>query len=365
MTKVTRKQGLILLVIVLGLVVAIRSGVNAGSKNSAATALPVTSVQTVPVRYMDSTPTLILSGTIESQTTAAVSAKISGRIAEVLVQEGQTVSAGDPLITLEAVELANTARQASDALRKAQISYDLAKSDFDRYQGLYTKGALSAQQLETASAKLKIAEADLSSAAANQSSANQQLSYSVITAPVAGVIANKTATIGQVVAPGNPLVTVQDLRSVYAVINIEQKSLGAIKEGQTGVVTVDAYPGKKFTGIVETINPEASSASRMFRTKIKLPNSGSELRPGMFATVELVTGEQRATLTVPQGAVVQKQGQYYVFVAENSKAVRKAIEVGSVTGSNLEVKAGLADGELVITTSVNRLKDGDTVRVAD
>ena len=365
MAKFKWKYGLILVAVVVTLIFAVRSGVYAGDKGGTGAAVPVISVKVTPAQYSETTPTLRLSGSIESQTTAAVSAKIAGRIAEVLVQDGQTVKAGDPLVTLEAVELANGARQAGDALRKAQISYDLANSDYNRYDTLYTKGAISAQQLENAAAKLKMAEADLSSAAANHSSANQQLGYSVITAPVDGMIANRSATIGQVVSPGAPLVTVQDIRSVYAVINVEQKSLAALKEGQTASVVVDAYPGKSFTGTVETINPEASSASRMFRTKIKIANSDSQLRPGMFAAVELQTGEKQAVLTVPQAAVVQKQGQYYVFVIQNNKAVRKQIEVGALTGSQIEVKSGLADGELIIATSANRLKDGDAVRAAE
>ena len=111
------------------------------------------------------------------------------------------------------------------------------------------------------------------------------------------------------------------------------------------------------------MNPEAGAASRMFRTKIKVDNTGGELKPGMFANIQLTTGDSAQVLTVPQAAVVQKQGLYYVFVVENDKAVRRQIEIGDVSGSTITVKDGLQSGTQVITSSVNRIKDGDAVRV--
>ena len=364
MTKLKLKYWAIPVVLVAGVALVLRLGVNAGAKQPAANTANALSVKVAAAEYADTVPSLPFSGSLEGQTSATVSAKISGRITEVLVQDGQKVKAGDALIRLEAVELANSARQAGDAVRKAQINYDLAKNDYERYQTLYEKGAISAQQAENASAKLKIAEADLSSAIATRGNAEQQLAYSVITAPVDGVVANKTATIGQVVSPGAALLTVQDISSVYAVINVEQKNLGAVKEGQKAQITIDAYPDKTFEGAVEVMNPEAGSTSRMFRTKIKLANSDGELKPGMFADVRLLTGESVKVLTVPQAAVAQKQGLYYVFLIQDGKAVRRQIEVGAATGSTIEVKAGLEPGTQVIATSVNRLKDGDAIRVA-
>ena len=348
--------------LIVGLAIFLRSGVYAGDKTQAANTQTSVSVKVVQADYSDSIPSLSFNGSLEGQTSATISAKFSGRIAEVMVQDGQQVKAGDPLIRLEDVELSNSARQAGEAVRKAQINYDLAKNDYDRYLRLYEKGAISAQQLENTSAKLKIAEADLSSAVASQNSAEQQLANSTITAPVDGVVANKTATIGQVVSPGAALLTVQDISQVYAVINVEQKNLGMVKEGQTASVTLDAYPGKTFEGVVEVMNPEAGSGSRMFRTKIKLDNSSGELKPGMFANVNLITGDSVKVMTVPKSAVIQKQGLYYVFQVEDGKAVRKQIETGQVTGSTILVKSGLEPGAQVITTSVNRLKDGDAVR---
>lgn len=363
MKKWKPKHWIIPLILVVGVTLLFRSGVFAGGKGQANVADSGLSVKVAATGYSETVPSLAANGTLEGQTSATVSAKISGRVEQVLVQEGQAVKTGEPLVKLETVELNNTARQAGDAVRKAQVNYELALNDFNRYKRLADIGAVSEQQLDNAKAKLKSAEADLSSAVANQSSAQQQFSYGVITSPVDGVVANKTVTVGQVVSPGAGLMVVQDIHQIYAVINVEQKDLGRIQIGQQANITVDAYPDKVFSGVVEVMNPEAGSASRMFRTKIKIDNVGGELKPGMFVNVQLATGESVQQLTVPQSAVIQKQGVYYVFTLEDGKAVRKQVEIGEVTGSAIVITSGLEPGEQVIITSVSRLKDGDTVHV--
>ncbi|WP_373325556.1 efflux RND transporter periplasmic adaptor subunit [Sporomusa paucivorans] len=363
MKKWEPKHWLIPLILVAGVTLLFRSGVFA-SKEQAVVPDKGISVKVAVADYIETVPSLNANGTLEGQISATVSAKISGRVEQVLVQEGQTVKAGQPLVKLETVELINTARQAGDSVRKAQVNYELALNDFNRYKRLADIGAVSEQQLDNAKAKLKSAEADVSSATANQSSAEQQFSYGVISSPVDGVVANKTVTVGQVVSPGAALMVVQDIDQIYAVIPVEQKDLGRVNIGQKAHVTIDAYPDKVFTGVVDVMNPDAGSASRMFRTKIKIDNAGGELKSGMFANVQLVTGESIQALTVPQAAVIQRQDAYYVFTLENGKAVRKPIEIGEVTGSTIVVKSGLEAGEQVIITSVSRLHDGDAVRVA-
>lgn len=322
-------------------------------------------VRVVETQLQNMLPKLMLNGSIEGETSATISAKLAGRIEQVLVQEGQQIKAGAPLVKLENIELANSVRTAQGAVTKAETNYNLAKADYRRYQELYAQGAVSQQQLEIAAAQLKTAQADLSSAAANKSSAEQQYGYGVITAPVSGVIINKTATVGQVVSPGVALMTVENLNQVYAVVNIEQKDLGKVKIGQKAEITVDAYPEKIFTGVLEIINPQAGTSNRMFRAKIKINNQDSALKTGMFVKVQLTTGQALPVLTVPSNAIIQKQGLYYVFTVEDNKAVRHQVEIGEVSGSSIVVKSGLQPGSPVIVSNINQLKDGDSVSVKE
>lgn len=359
------KYWIVPLLLVVALTGLLRSGAFSREKAPVQETGTALNVKAVQVQYANAVPKLLLTGTIEAQTAATVSAKISGRIEQVLVQEGQNVQAGDPLVRLESVELANQVRTARDMVSKAQINYEFAQTDYNRYQKLYEIGAAAQQQVEIAEVKLRTAAADLSSARANLDNAEQQYGYGVITAPVDGVISNKTAVVGQVVAPGAALMSVQNINRVYAVVNVDQKDVGRIQNGQAATVTVDAYPDKTFAASVETINPEAGSSSRMFRTKLIIDNSDLSLKAGMFAKVELATGDAVQMLRIPQSAIVQKQGIYYVFTEESGKAVRHKVEIGDIADETIQIKTGLQSGDIVIISNVGQLKDGDAVHLAE
>jgi membrane fusion protein, multidrug efflux system len=359
------KYWVIPIVLIIGVLVVFRSGAFSSAKPQAQSASSGINVKVAEAQNVNTVPKLMLNGSIEGQTSATVSAKLSGRIQEVMVQEGQVVKTGDPLAKLESVELANSVQTAQDAVTKAQVNYDLVATDYQRYQTLYTQGAISQQQLDAAQAKLRTAQVDLSSADTSRNNAQQQYDYGVITSPVDGVVANVTVTVGQVVAPGAALMVVQDINQVYAVVNIEQKDLGLVKMGQQAEVTVDAYGDKVFPGTVAVMNPEAGSASRMFRTKIKIDNADGSLKAGMFTKVQLATGDAMQVLTVPQAAVLQKQGLYYVFVIEKDNAIRHPVEIGTVAGDVIQIKSGLQAGDKVAISNVSQLQDGKAVRIVE
>jgi membrane fusion protein (multidrug efflux system) len=359
------KYWIVPIVLLIASFVVFRSGVFSSGKTQLQTNTTEVNVKVAAAQYVNTIPKLMLNGSIEGKTSATISAKLAGRIEQVMVQEGQQVKAGDPLAKLESTELANSVRTAQDAVSKAQVSYDMAVRDYNRYQTLFDQGAASQQTLDSAEAKKRIAQADLSSAVNSQSDAEQQYGYGVITAPVDGVVANVTATVGQVVSPGAALMVVQDISQIYAVVNVEQKDLGMIKQGQPAEVTVDTHPEKVFEGTVEMINPEAGSTNRMFRTKVKVENTDGALKSGMFSKIQLVTGDAVQILTIPQVAIIQKQGIYYVFIVENDKVTRRQVEVGATSGDGIEIKSGLQPGEKLAVSNVSQLKDGDVVKIVE
>lgn len=359
------KHWIIPIVVIVVVLVLFRSGVFSSGKTQLQPNAIGVNVQIAEARLIDTIPKLMLNGSIEGKTAATVSAKISGRIQEVMVQEGQHVKAGEALAKLENVELQNSVRTAQDAVAKAKINYDLAMLDYNRYLTLAAQGAIPQQTLDTAEAKRQIAKADLSTANSSLSDAQQQYAYGVITAPVDGVVANVTATVGQVVSPGAALMIVEDIGEVYAVVNVEQKDLGMVKQGQPAEVTVDTYADKVFRANVDTINPEAGSSNRMFRTKVKIDNNSGELKAGMFSKVQIATGDAVQILTIPQAAIIQKQGIYYVFTVTNDKVTRHQVEVGATSGDLIEIKSGLQSGDKLAVSNVSQLKDGDVVTIVE
>lgn len=364
-TKIKR-WGIPAAAILLILVGVKYSGITAPSAGKQVVTPSAVAVKTAEVKDMVKTPRLLLTGSIEGETSVMISPKIAGRIAEVLVQDGQQLSAGQPMVMLESVELSNTVRMAADSVSRAEANYENIQADVSRYQTLFRQNAISRQQLDSAETRLKVAATDLSSAVASLSSARQQYAYASVLAPVAGVVANKSAVIGQVVAAGQQLMTLENIDQVYAVVNIEQKDMGLLQIGMKAAISVDAYPGRLFSGMVQVINPAAAASSRMFRTKLLLANSDFSLKPGMFVKAAIVTGGEVRVRAVPQSAVFQKQGLSYVYALENGKAKRYPVETGEILESFIEIKSGLpAAGIPVISSNVANIKDGDMVTPAN
>lgn len=364
MNKAKIKYGLIPVVVVIGLLLAVRTGVLPfGHAKNAITSPSAVSIIASEVQYRSVAPKLVVTGSIEGETIGIISGKIAGRIGEVLVEDGQFVKAGQPLLRLESVELGNGVSLANDDVKRLQANYDNALTDYQRYKTLYDDKAIAKQQLDNVETKLKVAETDLSSAYARLSNAQKQYEYGVITAPVSGVVANKTAVIGQVVSAGQALMTVQNISQVYAVVNIEQKDMGILQNGMAAEIKVDAYPSQVFSGVVDIINPVATNSNRMFRVKIKIHNPDNQLKPGMFVKTGIVLGAEVKSLFVPQKAVFQKQGLYYVYLIQGDKVVKQPVEVGMVQEDWIEVKTGVQEKMKIATSNINTLKDGDSVVV--
>lgn len=336
-------------------------------KGETSKAKPMQTVSTRAVTKTRVENTLLLTGSIEAINEAIISAKVSmgGRVSSILVENGDQVSAGQSLVVLDSQDYLNRLTAAEAALKIAEANLSTAQADYQRYQELYQQGAISAKEFEAMEAAYAIAEAQVSSAAATVATQQEDLKNTTITAPISGLVANRNVKTGQMVSPqSGPLMTVQDISSVYVVVNIEQKDLAVIKKGLPAEIRVDAFGDKIFHGVVEVINPVANEGARVFATKIKVANGEGLLKPGMFAKAEIKTGEAVEVLTIPQGALTTKQGLYFVFIPDGDKVKRVQVEIGQVINQLVEVKKGLAEGQQVVVTNVNKLMDQEKVNFA-
>lgn len=307
--------------------------------------------------------TLKLTGTVEGLTSAIISSRFDGKIAQVLVEDGQAIQKGATLLTLDTVEMANGVRIAQNNVRQTEANFNTAQADYQRYYNLYAKNAVTKQQLESAEARMITSRTEVDNAYANLNNAQKQMADGNIISPVTGVVANKAATIGQIVSPGTALLTVEQIDQIYVVVNVEQKDIAAAKLGANVAVTVDAYPGQIFRGTVAVINPVASNESRMFRVKIKIDNPGQLLKPGMFAQTVLTSGEPQLVLAVPRTAVMVQKGLHYVYVATNGQAKKTLVETDDLIGDLIEVKTGLQPGMAVVIDNLDKIKDGDALLI--
>ncbi|MEG6522979.1 efflux RND transporter periplasmic adaptor subunit [Desulfotomaculum sp. 1211_IL3151] len=327
---------------------------------------PVQIVSTQPVSKIKIENILSLTGNIEAFHQAIICAELpAGRVSEVLVNNGDQVTAGQPLVYIKSDSMTHSLAINQASLKKAETGLATAGADYQRYQELYKQGAVSEKEFESMETARKLAEAEVSSATAAVANAEKDLRNTTITSPIGGFVANRNVTTGQMVSLQGPdLMTVEDIAAVYVVVNIDQGELSNLKVGLKTEIAVNAYGNKHFTGEVAVINPVANKDARVFEAKIKVPNPEFMLKPGMFAKVKIKTGEADNALAIPQAALTTKQGMYFVFIPEGDQAKRVPVEVGQIMDQLVEIKQGLKEGQEVVITNANKLKDQDKIKVA-
>ncbi len=242
--------------------------------------------------------TLELSGTIEV-TEVNIGFKTPGRIAELLVEEGERVKQGDRLSTLDSAELRSVVAQNRAALHLAEAELEKAKKDFERYEPLAQEGAITTQQMDGATRALSVARSQVDQARAALRASEVRLSDTVIEAPVSAVVLSKNVELGETVSPGVAVYSLGDLDDPWVKVYVNETKLGMVKLGQKARVSVDTYPGKAYEGRVSYIASEAEFTPKtvqtqeervklVFGVKVSVKNVNDELKPGMPADVRIL-----------------------------------------------------------------------------
>jgi RND family efflux transporter MFP subunit len=222
--------------------------------------------------------------------------------------------------------------------------------------------ALALQQVPYTAQDVETARAAVDQAAAAVATANVQLAQATIVAPFDGVITQKLLSVGSVVSPSNPIVTLSG-NDLDIPVSFQESQLPMIKAGLNATITVGAYPGQTFTGKVTGVYPSADPRTHTFIARVVPDNSGGKLRAGMFANVVITAEQQNNALMVPVAAVTQVNGHDSVFVVSNGKAQLRTVVQGPISGNNVQIISGVTLGEDVVVSGNASLNDGDTVRV--
>ena len=360
--------------------------------------------------------TSVSAGTVKSRQESTLSAEVGGRAAKVLATEGTSVRKGDPLALLSDPELerqAEAARSdvlsAREGLREAEARRDeaerkyraetaraannlrKAKEDHQRASRLFRGGFLSKSDMETADMRLANAEeearltaagedairaigreieslkARVDSAKAKASSLADRLEKLRITAPYAGIVIRKTVEVGETKTPGAPLFVLADPSDIYIEAPIDESESAKIKVGQKARLFPDAYLGETFAGTVSEIKPvvEVSKEVSRANTIRVLPESPPKpLRLGMSVDVEVRTGGKDNVVLAPSAAVMEREGQKFVFVVVNGKAVRRDVTTGISNWDRTEILGGISPGEAIITSlEIKNLAPGSRVGI--
>lgn len=274
---------------------------------------------------------------------------------------------------------------ATDKIRQrnAERRIELAKATYEREQRIASQNLANAREIQTAEAEVRAATLEVqqarirhSSAVAGVASANKGLQAAraayaaqagsssragggtlTVTAPIGGIVADLEATLGQAVERTTEICEIENLRTVWVVANVPEKQIALARKGARAQVTVTAFPGRIFTGIVQVVGTRLDPKSRTMPVQILVENTSGALKADMFATVALGVGASTMALAVPRSAIVEDGDRRLLYMAEESgKYEEKAVELGRIQGDYVEIVSGLEPGSKVVTKGAFVLK---------
>ena len=338
--------------IVAGCVIVIAASFCACS-NKTENKTPVESSLKVTVQTVSQSTTgeqLSYSGTIQPDNIVQLSFSLPGRVAQVAVQEGQHVTKGQLLASIETPEYKND-------FAIARAGFEQTQDNFKRSEQLHLKGSLT--EREYIAAKIALTQAE-----ANNNLAERRLSDSYLKAPFSGIITAKLIERGASALPGAPAFTLMKTDFVYAQASISETDISKLSVGSNADIIVAAIKDT-LHGTISIINPQADLQSKTYSVKIKIANKGGRLMPGMISDIRVATSQKIGVITIPVESVVRDADDLtYVFVVNSYKtAVRKRITVGGLSDSAVIVVSGLKKGESIITKGQKNLLDGQMVSV--
>lgn len=325
---------------------------------------------TEKVTKTDIQTSVTATGTIEPVTSVTVGTQVSGIVAHLYVDYNSEVKKGQVIAELDKTNLISELNTAKANLNSQQSNLNYQKSNFTRYQTLYSKGLVSANDFENASLSYQQAQQQVNTARESVRRAQTNLGYATITSPIDGVVLSKSVEEGQTVAASfntPELFTIaQDLTNMQVIADIDEADIGEVKVGQRVTFTVDAFPEDTFQGSVKQVRQQPTTESNVvtYEVVISAPNGDLKLKPGLTANVTIFTMEHNGVLSVsnkalrftPNEALLQKDqaiedvnAPHKLWTLEGNVFKAHRVETGATNGTLTEILGGIEEGKVVLT----------------
>lgn len=366
-------------------------------------------------KIRDVEQSLTVHGRFMAESQVHIIPKSAGRIEEVFVEIGDYVTAGDPLIQVEArevklqLEQAEASLKAAEAtlakvksgarpeeieqvmanLEQAQAHYNSVNANYQRAQYLFDEGVISATDWEGIQTQYEVTkaqqlaaqktldlvvegatledvqatEATVAQARVGVELAKLMVENTTITTPITGRVSRLNTQIGDMIGSGMSVGTVVDLDAVKLMLQVSSRDAVRLQKEQRAVATVDALPGQQFDGTVANVSLAADEMSGMFTAEIIFDNPEHLLRPGMYGNTEIIITEVSDALTLPRDAIYSVEGSDYIFLVENDIARSTPVETGLVSDDWVEIRSGVTENDVVAISDF--LQDGIVVHLEE
>jgi len=287
--------------------------------------------------------------TLESEQEASVVAKVGGIVEKYYVEEGDRVKVGQPLVQLETDRL-------KLELSRSEANLNKLKNDLKRTRAIYKKNLVSSETFE----KLKF-EFDSQKAAYDLT--KLELTFATVLAPIDGVISNRYVKVGNMIRINEAVYHITDFDPIHAVIYVPEKELYKIKKNQVALIQADASVDNVYQGFVKRISPIVDADSGTFKVTVEVSDPEQNLKPGMFGRIQVIHDVHESALLIDKKALLTEDSQTSVFVINDNHAIKTSVRTGYVDNKKIEILAGLKEGDIIVTTGQNSLKNNSLIEV--
>jgi len=345
------------------------------AKNAAPTAttsaIKNTTLEFLPQEIFKVTPielkqTMALSGALRAVDQASVKARVAAEVREVLVREGESVTAGQILVRMDASEFQARVDQAKGNLHAMRAQLEIASKNRDNNRALLDKGFISRAAFDNTASQFAAAQANVESAQGALDIVQKLLNDSVVRAPISGLIAVRNVQPGEKVSTDYKLLDIVNLKKMECEALVPTSDIPKIKIGQSVLLHIEGLT-EEFIGNVTRINPATQAGSRSIAIYIQVANPQDMLKVGMFVDAQLVLRTKANAIAIPQTAVHKESSGAYVYALEKNLIVRKNITLGQEGRSGevalIEITSGLNVEDQIVKTDMGNLRPGTAVRM--
>ncbi|TQV82923.1 efflux RND transporter periplasmic adaptor subunit [Aliikangiella coralliicola] len=292
----------------------------------------------------------LTTATIEPSSDAQIYARGAGVVRQIFREEGDDVKAGEILLQLEDDDQKLRLKQAKQKLASAE-------REFNRLNKMRNAGAVSPNEWEVANTNYLTAQTDLELA-------ELALSYTKVAAPFDGRLVWRDVDLGAHVLNGNLLFRVMAIDPLLVRVHVPANRIGKVAKGQLVDLKVDSTPDT-LQGVIDLVSPIVDPTTGTVKVTVRLDQYPASVRPGDFTEVKMITDQRENALLLPSVALIEERGQYYLFVEENNKAVRKNIVAGYIIDDKTEVVSGISQSDKIVVKGQRNLNEGNDIRVLD
>lgn len=291
------------------------------------------------------------TATLEAEGEALVMSRVGGLIAEVLVEEGDMVKAGQVLARLDDEKL-------RVELQRARVTLNKLEADMNRNKELFERNLISQEAFQNA-------RFDYESQKAGVDLARLDVEFSTVKAPISGVISQRMIKRGNMISANVEMFRITDFDPLLAVVFVPEMEMSKIGKNQLALVGFDAIPDQSFQAKVARVSPVVDQETGTFKTTVEIRDPSRQLKPGMFGRVNIVYDTHRDAITVPKASVIAEDSDRFVFLVRNDVAHKIPVRMGYEDQSHVEVDGAISKGDTIVTLGQASLKDSAFVQIVN